>query len=283
MPWEPSSRAACRRLRSKFRSRIGRSPTARLSWKAMCGDGRPSAWPQPPSGLPTSWFPANGRATSSPWPERYIRCPQPRQRPRVEQFGKWETARNAVRRCDARCARGSFFGGSGRESTAPGAASAARAGVSRLVLLGDPPSFDEDVSDPHCCVKPFDAVAVPSLAATRGASFPTLAAGLLFGDDGVVVPVFSLPHDRDPSLVPAIASLATTVQASIKDLPCPVVPRESSEGLARPPPAACLDVPAIRFLNDRMVHPFDSPPSPFSRVAHPCPMPAHLPGDSRMR
>ena len=51
-------------------------------------------------------------------------------------------------------------------STAPGAASAARAGVSRLVLLGDPPSFDEDDSDPHCCVKPLDAVAVPSLAAT---------------------------------------------------------------------------------------------------------------------
>ena len=51
-------------------------------------------------------------------------------------------------------------------STAPGAASAARAGVSRLVLLGDPPSFDEDDTDPHCCVKPLDAVALPSLAAT---------------------------------------------------------------------------------------------------------------------
>ena len=35
-----------------------------------------------------------------------------------------------------------------------------------LVLLGDPPSFDEDDSDPHCCVKPLDAVALPSLAAT---------------------------------------------------------------------------------------------------------------------
>ena len=51
-------------------------------------------------------------------------------------------------------------------STAPGTASAARAGVSRLVLLGDPPSFDEDDTDPHCCVKPLDAVALPSLAAT---------------------------------------------------------------------------------------------------------------------
>ena len=45
-----------------------------------------------------------------------------------------------------------FFGESWRESTAPGAASAARAGVSRLVLLGDPPSFDEDDPDPHVCV-----------------------------------------------------------------------------------------------------------------------------------
>ena len=57
-------------------------------------------------------------------------------------------------------------GGEREGSTAPGAASAARAGVSRLVLLGDPPSFDEDDTDPHCCVKPLDAVALPSLAAT---------------------------------------------------------------------------------------------------------------------
>ena len=35
-----------------------------------------------------------------------------------------------------------------------------------LVLLGDPPSFDEDDSDPHGCVKPLDAVALPSRAAT---------------------------------------------------------------------------------------------------------------------
>ena len=35
-----------------------------------------------------------------------------------------------------------------------------------LVLLGDPPSFDEDDTDPHCCVKPLDAVALPSRAAT---------------------------------------------------------------------------------------------------------------------
>ena len=211
------------------------------------GNGRQrGAWPV--SLLEPLTFPGSAGARPPYGRQAIAPARRPRQRPRVEQFGKWETARNAVRRSGARCARGSFFGGSGRESTAPGAASAARAGVSRLVLLGDPPSLDEDDSDPHCCVKPCDAVAVPSLAATRGASFPTLAAGLLFGDDGVVVPVFSLPHDRDASLVPATASPAATVQASIKDFPSPVVPRESSEGLARPPPAACPDVPAIRIF-----------------------------------
>ena len=168
----------------------------------------------------------------------YTAVRRPRQRPRVEQFGKWETARNAMRRSDADCACGRFLCGSGREATAPGTASAIRAGVSRLVLLGDPPSLDEDDPDPHCCVKPCDAVAVPSLAATRGASFPTLAAGLLFGDDGVVVAVFSSPHDRDASLVPATASPAATVQASIQDLAlsrrAPRVVRRSREAAALP-------------------------------------------------
>ena len=37
-------------------------------------------------------------------------------------------------------------------SDADCAPAAGRAGVSRLVLLGDPPSLDEDDPDPHCCV-----------------------------------------------------------------------------------------------------------------------------------
>ena len=36
----------------------------------------------------------------------------------------------------------------------------------RSVLLGDPPPFGEDDTDPHGCVKPLDAVALPSRAAT---------------------------------------------------------------------------------------------------------------------
>ena len=54
---------------------------------------------------------------------------------RVEQFGTSEAARNAARGSDAGCASGSFFRGNGRESAAPGAASAARAGV-RISFAG---------------------------------------------------------------------------------------------------------------------------------------------------
>ena len=168
------------------------------------------------------------------------------------------------------------------ESTAPGTASAARAGVSRLVLLGDPPSFDEDDSDPHCCVKPLDAVAVPSLAATAACRIPTWAAGLLFGADGVMAAVFSSPHDRDASLATATASIATTVQASIKDLPCPVVPRESSEGLARPPPCR-VGRPCRRYLRAGRMASHQSAPAAFRLRGASVPMPVHLPGDSRMR
>ena len=85
-----------------------------------------------------------------------------------------------MRRSDAGCALATFFSGFRREAAAPGAASAGRAGVSRLVLLGDPPSLDEDDADPHCCARPLDAVAVPSLAATP-ACLATWAGGLLFG------------------------------------------------------------------------------------------------------
>ena len=58
-----------------------------------------------------------------------------------------------------------------------------------LVLLGDPPSFDEDDTDPHCCVKPLDAVALPSRAATAACRSSTWADGLLFGADGVAATV----------------------------------------------------------------------------------------------
>ena len=45
-----------------------------------------------------------------------------------------------------------FFRRNGRESAAPGAALERPGPAYGSVLLGDPPSFDEDDANPHCCV-----------------------------------------------------------------------------------------------------------------------------------
>ncbi len=57
------------------------------------------------------------------------------------------TARNTMRRSDAGRASGSLFGGNGRESGAPGAASAARAGV-RFSFAGRSPDLRRGRSGP---------------------------------------------------------------------------------------------------------------------------------------
>ena len=80
------------------------------------------------------------------------------------------------------------------------------------------------------------------------------------------VSVSGTPGDASPG--PATASVAATGPASIKDFSCPVVPRESRK-VSRSRRTAVL---------------LDSPPSlPTERVANPCPMPVHPPGDSGMR
>ncbi len=84
---------------------------------------------------------------------------------------------------------------------------------------------------------PKDAVAVPSLAATA-ACLATWAGGLLFGADGIAGLRFRYARDASPG--PATASVAATGPASIKDFSCPVVPRESSEGLAKLPHCRAL-------------------------------------------
>ena len=142
-----------------------------------------------------------------------------------------------MRRSGAKCASGSFFGGSCGESTAPGAALAAWAGVG-ISFAGRSAVLRRGRSGPALLREaPKDAVAVPSLAATA-ACLATWADGLLFGDDGVLAAV--LPHDRDASLA---AATATTVSASIKDSAfsrrIPRVVRRSREAAALP----CLDVP----------------------------------------
>ena len=106
-----------------------------------------------------------------------------------------------MRRSDAGCASGSFFGGCWRGSTAPGAASAARAGV-RFSFAGRSAVPRRGRSGPALLrVAPKDAVAVPSLAATP-ACLATWAGGLLFGADGIAGLRFRyargcLPRPRD--------------------------------------------------------------------------------------
>ena len=144
---------------------------------------RSCAW-SPSRGV-TSKSPMHAGAASSPGPHARL-ARRARQRRRSYQSGKGR----ATNRGGPEGRHGASVVGARRgESTAPGAASAARAGVGWLVLLGDPPSFDEDDSDPHCCVKPLDAVTLAVACGGRGVSDSTWAAGLLFGADGVAVTV----------------------------------------------------------------------------------------------
>ena len=163
-------------------------------------------------------------------------------------------------------------------STAPGAASAARAGVGRLVLLGDPPSFDEDDSDPHCCVKPLDAVALPSLAATaacRTRHGPAASCSAPMASRlRCLVTVYGpgcLPGHRD------YLKHHDSLGFDAGRLLCPLVPRGRSRGLARPPSAVsgCPPRPQSGAWRIR----FDSPPPPERRGAS-VPTRVHLPDAS---
>ena len=146
----------------------------------------------------------------------------------------------------------------------------------RLVLLGDPPSLDGDDADPHCCARPFDAVAVPSPAAAA-ACLATWAGGLLFGADGVAAAAVN-PQMRGMPPPPPRSSRSPRQRRLRSRTPKPSrrarrVPRRSREAAALPRwDAECR--PAA--------HP-DPPPPPWSAsgMAHPCPMPVHLPGELR--
>ena len=115
----------------------------------------------------------------------------------------------------------------------------------RFVLLGDPPSFDEDDSDPHCCVKPLDAVALQSLAAT--AACRTRHGPAASCSASTASRLRCLVTVR-PGCLPGHCDCLARHDSLGFDaglLPCPVVPREPSERLARPPPAVS-DVHAAR-------------------------------------
>ena len=108
----------------------------------------------------------------------------------------------------------------------------------RLVLLGDPPSFGEDDTDPHCCVKPLDAVALPSLAATaacRSRHGPPASCSAPMASR-----LRCLSTVYGPGCLPGHRDYLTRHDSPGFDqglLLRPVVLREPSRGLARPPPA----------------------------------------------
>ena len=107
-----------------------------------------------------------------------------------------------------------------------------------LVLLGDPPSFDEDDSDPHCCVKPLDAVALPSLAAT--AACRTRHGPPASCSAPMAPRLRCLSTVYGPGCLPGHRDYLTRHDSPGFDagrLLRPLVPRERSRSLARPPSA----------------------------------------------
>ena len=140
-----------------------------------------------------------------------------------------------------------------------------------LVLLGDPPSFDEDDSDPHCCVKPLDAVALPSRAATAACRTrhgpPVSCSAPMASRLRYLVTVYG------PGCLPghATTSSATTVSASMQDAfsvpSCPANVPKVSQG--RRLPYLMSTPPAI----GRVAHRVRVAPAArrSSAMAYPCP------------
>ena len=175
---------------------------------------------------------------------------------------------------------GKFFPRMPEEAAAPGAASAGRAGVGRLVLLGDPPFFDENDTDPHCCAWP------------QGCSCRAVACG----DRGVSCDMGRRPLVRrrwrlgSPSGNAGNASPAPRPPRSPRQRRLRSRTPKSSRGapraFRRSREAAALPrwMPVPPVLTSRL-HGASDPPPPrrFERVAHPCLLPVHLPGHSGMR
>ena len=220
--------------------------------------GRSCAWP--PSRGVTSKSPMHaGAASSLGLHARLAR--RVRQRRRCYQSGK-EGPRTAAGRDAGRRIGGRYRAGgidrARRRVSGPGRRAS-------LVLLGDPPSFDEDDSDPHCCVKPLDAVALPSLAATAACRTrhgpPASCSAPIASRLRCLLTVRPgcLPGHRD--------YLARHDSPGFDQglLLRPLVPRERSRGLARPPPA----VSDVHVARDRAHGASGSirPPPPVDRAA----------------
>ena len=149
------------------------------------------------------------------------------------------------------------------------------------MLLGDPPSFDEDDTDPHCCVKPLDAVALPSLAATaacRSRHGPTASCSAPMASR---LRYLSTVRPGMPPRPPRLPH--TPRQSRLRcgtPSPSPRVPRtflKVSRG--RRLPYLMSTSPA----SGRMAHRVRSAPAArrSSGMAHPCPTRVHLPPQLR--
>ena len=101
------------------------------------------------------------------------------------------------------------------------------------VLLGDPPSFDEDDSDPHCCVKPQRCSCRAVACGDRGVSCdmgrrPLIRRRWRHGSPFPVCQGMPPPAPRPPRSPRQFRLRSRTLLG-------PVVPRERSEGFTRLP------------------------------------------------
>ena len=225
--------------------------------------GRSCAWP--PSRRVTSKSPTHAGVASSLDPYARV-ARRARQRRRVYQFGKkCHEPRRAGRPAGA-----SVVGGEREGSTAPGAASAARAGV-RISFAGRSAVFRRRRFGP-ALLREAPRCSCPAVACgDRGVSKSTWAAGLLFGADGVAVTVSLDRTARDASQATATTSNATTVSASMQDIcrvpSCPA----NIPNVSRDRRLPCLEV---RSARDRALG-ASGRSAPAARrssgMAHPCP------------
>ena len=261
VPWEPSSCAACRRLRSKFRSRTGISAATRFGSMGIGGKGRSRAWP--PSRGVTSKSPMHAGVASSLDPHARV-ARRARQRRRVYQSGKGRATNRGGpggRRAHRWPVGSAGIDRARRRVSGPGrrelVSFAGRSAVFRRRRFG--PALLREA--PRC--------SCPAVACgDRGVSDSTWAAGLLFGADGVAVTVSPDRTAGDASLATATASSATTVSASTEDsFFVPSCPANVSRG--RRLPCLMSVSPAI----GRMAHRVRFAPAArrSSGMAHPCP------------
>ena len=200
--------------------------------------GRSCAWP--PSRRVTSKSPMHAGVASSL--DRHARVARrARQRRRVYQSSK----KGHEPRRAGRPAGASVAGGEHEGSTAPGAASAARAGV-RISFAGRSAVFRRRRFGP-ALLRKAPRCSCPAVACgDRGVSKSTWAAGLLFGADGVAVTVSVDRTARDASQATATTSIASTVSASMQDIcrvpSCPA----SFPNVSRDRRLPCLDVRSAR-------------------------------------